>query len=138
MAKSARPVSFRGKWRIRWFDHEGKRQSAALESYAEAETELRRRQLEATDVRAGLRRRPSPTDHSFGELADYWEAHRAPLKRSQKDDESIIRAHLRPAFGNLRLRDISVQSIDAFKEGVGERLAAWADVSGIVFPASDA
>jgi integrase len=106
---------FRGKWRIRWFDHEGKRQSAVLESHAEAETELRRRQLEATDVRAGLRR-PSPADHTFDELADYWEAHRAPLKRSEKDDKSILRKHLRPALGKLRLRDISVQSIDAFKE----------------------
>jgi integrase len=115
VAKSARPVSFRGKWRIRWFDHDGKRQSAVLESYAEAETELRRRQLEATDVRAGLRR-PSPTDHSFNELADYWEKHRAPLKRTAKDDNSIIRAHLRPAFGALCLREISTQKLDTFKE----------------------
>ena len=66
-------------------------------------------------MRAGLRR-PSPADHTFDELADYWEKHRAPLKRSEKDDLSILRKHLRPAFGKLRLRDIAVQSIDAFKE----------------------
>ena len=85
MAKAARPVAFRGKWRIRWFDHEGARQSAVLESYADAERELRRHQVEADDVRAGLRR-PSPVEHTFAELADYWEEHRATEKRTEKDE----------------------------------------------------
>ncbi len=115
MAKAARPVAFRGKWRIRWFDHEGARQSAVLESYADAERELRRHQVEADDVRAGLRR-PSPVDHTFAELADYWEKHRATVKRSEKDDLSILRKHLRPAFGVLRLRDITTQALDEYKQ----------------------
>ncbi|MFZ5480454.1 MAG: tyrosine-type recombinase/integrase [Myxococcota bacterium] len=41
--------------------------------------------------------------HTFGELCDLWLRERAPLKRSEKDDQSAIRRHLRPAFGELRL-----------------------------------
>ena len=74
MAKSARPVSFRAKWRIRWFDHEGTRQvetdrrqrlgqpgcvailkltaSAVLETYAERRPNSGAGGVEATDVRA--------------------------------------------------------------------------------------
>jgi len=52
VAKSARPVSFRAKWRIRWFDHEGTRQSAVLETYAERRPNSGAGGVEATDVRA--------------------------------------------------------------------------------------
>jgi hypothetical protein len=69
MSKAARPTAFRGKWRIRWLDHQRNRQSAVFDGYAEAERELRKRQSEADEVRAG-RRRPSPSDHTFDELAD--------------------------------------------------------------------
>ena len=56
---------------------------------------------------------PRAPDRSFAELCDYWLAHRAPRKRSQKDDESIIRAHLRPAFGRLQLRALGIEQVDA-------------------------
>jgi hypothetical protein len=77
------PVAFRGKWRIRWFDNEGKRQSVVFDTYAEAERELRRQQVEADEVKAGTRR-PSPVDHTFGELADYWEKHRRPRSAAKR------------------------------------------------------
>ncbi len=116
MPKAARPVAFRGnKWRIRWIDAEGQRQSDVYESYNEAERQLRRRQVEADEVRRGLRRAPPP-EKTFGDLCDYWLAHRAIEKRSRKDDLSIIRLHLRPAFGALRLRDIGVEHFDRYKE----------------------
>lgn len=41
---SGRPVPFRDKWRIRWLDHDSKRQSALFDGYVEAERELRKRQ----------------------------------------------------------------------------------------------
>lgn len=110
----ARPTEFRGKWRIRWIDHEGKRQSDVFESYAEAERELQARQVGADEVRAG-RRLPSPAHHTFGELCDYWQKHRAQSKRSEKDDLSIIQKDLRPAFGGQRLRDVTVEAVDKFK-----------------------
>ena len=50
-------------------------------------------------------RNAPPPENTFGDLRDYWLDSRAPRKRSQKDDESIIRKHLRPAFGTMKLRD---------------------------------
>jgi integrase len=44
----------------------------------------------------------------------YWETHVLPTERSRKDDMSILRAHLRPAFGPLLLRQITTERADAF------------------------
>ena len=66
---------------------------------------FRQRQVEAEEVRRGIRNAP-PREKTFGDLCDYWLENRAPRKRSQKDDESIIRKHLRPAFGTMKLRGI--------------------------------
>ena len=109
----ARPIRQRDKWRIRWLDGAGIRQSAVFDDYREAQSELRKRQLEAEEVRRGLREAPAPP-RTFDELADYWIEHRASRKRSRKDDESIIRVHLRPAFGGLRLRQLGLSAVDEF------------------------
>jgi integrase len=109
----ARPVKFRGKWRIRWIDEFGKRQSDVFDDHKHAAAELRRHQHEVEEVRRGLRS-PTPPDKTFGDLCDYWLENRAPQKRSQHHDVSIIRAHLRPAFGVLRLLDLGIQHADRF------------------------
>lgn len=95
MPPSARPTTFRKKWRIRWLDHEGTRRSAVFETHEEAERELRKKKLETDEIRRGLRRAVKG-DRCFDDLADYWLKNRAPEKRSRADDESIIRRHLRP------------------------------------------
>lgn len=109
----AKPTKQRGKWRIRWIDENGNRQSAVFPDYKTALEEQRRREAESTEVRLGLRPK-RPVAHTFNELCDYWLEHRAPRKRSQKDDESIIRVHLRPAFSRLRLANIGVADVDTF------------------------
>jgi len=53
------------------------------------------------------------TSSSWG-IFDYWIEKRAPRKRNKKDDESIIRKHLRPAFGAMKLRNIGVQEVDGY------------------------
>lgn len=109
----------RGKLRIRWTDEDGKRRSAVFLKRKDAERELRLRQAEVAEIQAGLRDR-RPPDKSFSELCDYWLKHRAPAKKSTKDDESIIRRHLRPFFGELRLAEIRVADADAFKSARAE------------------
>ena len=51
MARSARPVRFRDKWRIRWLDHERRRCSALFETYGDADRALRVRQVEVDEVK---------------------------------------------------------------------------------------
>lgn len=112
----AKPIKHGKKFRIRWFDEKGERHSAVYDTRAEAVREQRAREHEVDEVRRGLRE-PAPADVTFGTLADYWVKHRASQKRSGKDDESIIRRHLRPAYGGLRLRDLGVQGVDTFVAG---------------------
>lgn len=114
MPRTARPVRLKDKWRIRWLDHVGVRRSAVYDNYRQADQELRRKQAEVEDVRRGLRAAPCQVDHKFGDALDYWVENRVPQKRSGGDDISIIRRHLRPVFGSVPLRDLSVQHVDAF------------------------
>jgi integrase len=107
------PIKHRGKWRIRWFDATGKRQSEVHDTFKQAAHALRVHEVETADIRAGLRP-PTPADRTFDQLCDYWLEHRATQKRSGEHDRSIIRAHLRPAFGALRIRDVTVEEGDRF------------------------
>ncbi len=109
----AKPVKHYGRWRIRWVDETGDRKSEVYDDYREAAHKLREHEVRVEEVRRGLRA-PTPVDHTFDELADYWVKVRVPLKRSGTDDESIIRCHLRPEFGRLLVREVSVQRADAY------------------------
>jgi integrase len=125
----AKPTKHGDKWRIRWLDEHGKRQSAVFDDYKRAQTELSRQQVEVEEIRRGVRN-AAPPEKTFGDLCDYWIENRAPRKRSQKDDESIIRKHLRPAFGTMRVRDVGVEDVDGYvnvkidEDGLSEKTVA--------------
>ncbi|MBX3034898.1 MAG: site-specific integrase [Bdellovibrionaceae bacterium] len=102
-----------GKWRARWTDHEGKRQSEVFDDKKDAELALMKHKLEVREIKRGLRA-PAARGKRFSEIADHWLQNRAPFKRSQKDDESIIRNHLRPHFGKMRLMDIKTPQVADF------------------------
>lgn len=109
----AKPTKHGDKWRIRWLDERGHRQSAVFDEYRTAQTELSRHLAEVEEIRKGLRT-ATPPEKTFGDLCDYWVERRAPRKRSGKDDESIIKKHLRPAFGTMKLRDLGIEDVDAY------------------------
>lgn len=113
MARSSKPTQYRGRWRIRWNDHDGKRRSETFDTFDEAESQLRRRKTEAEDVRRG-KRLPTPEVHKFQELADYWRTHRMPQKRSARDDESMLSRHLIPAFGDMPIIEIRQSVVDRY------------------------
>jgi hypothetical protein len=110
----AKPVKHRGRWRLRWTDEHGRRRSEVADDYREACFRLAEHQAQVEQVKRGLRS-PAPPDKNFNDLADYWIANRVPQKRSPKDHTSIIRCHLRPFFGAMRLRDIGVAEVDHFQ-----------------------
>jgi integrase len=109
----AKPVKHYGKWRIRWIDEAGIRQSEIYDDRNDAAYKLREHEHHVEEVRRGLRS-PTPPQRTVGEALDYWLAHRAAQKRSGHHDESIIRHHLRPTFGHLSLKNLDVEKIDAF------------------------
>jgi integrase len=113
MPKISKPIKHRTKWRIRWKDEHGERQSAVHDKHSTALAALRAEQARVEEVRRG--QRPAvPQPRSFAELCDYWLANRASQKRSGYHDESIIRCHLRPFFGGLQLAEVGVEKADAF------------------------
>ena len=113
----ARPQKFGDKWRIRWTTETGRRHSAVFSTHREADVALKLRQAEVERIKAGepIAR---PEDRTVGTVLDYWLEHRARYKRSQKDDESIIRCHLRPKLGGIKLATLSIIQIDAFRAGL--------------------
>jgi integrase len=58
---------------------------------------------------------PILPNKTFQDLCEYWLTHRAPQKRSERSDRSIIELHLRPFFGKRFLRDIGEPQIDDYK-----------------------
>jgi integrase len=107
----SKPRKHYGKWRIRWTDEKGARLSETHDTREDALFALGKHELEVKEIQRGLRS-PLPPDKSVGDLCDYWLKNRAPQKRSEKDDQSIIRRHLRPELGEVRLRDLSVAHVD--------------------------
>jgi integrase len=104
------------KWRIAWTDADNERRFATFRTKAEATAEQARLKAEAAAIRSGATERP-PDPHSFGELCDYWLVNRAARKRSEKDDRSIIEAHLRPCFGGVQLTRLDVRAVDSYCRG---------------------
>jgi hypothetical protein len=94
-------------------DADGKRRTSVHEEHTTARTELAKRESEVEEVRKGLRRKIDG-GHTFDDLATYWLTVRAIAKRSLSHDESIFRAHLTPAFGGVKLKDINTEMIDRF------------------------
>jgi integrase len=109
----AKPRKHGDNWRIRWLDEHGKRQSAVCDDYKRAQTELARHQIEVDEIRRGIRNAPPPPK-TFDDLCDYWLDKRAPRKRSKKDDQSIIRKHLRPYYGHMRVTAIGTEDGDDY------------------------
>lgn len=110
----AKPTPHYGAWRIRWIDENGTRQSAVHDDRREALFQLHQRQLEVDERRRGLR--PTPAEpKTFLDIAAYHEQHRAPQKRSFKDDLSILK-QLRAGFGTLGLSNAAewVPAIDRY------------------------
>ncbi len=109
----AKPTKHYGKWRVRWTDENGRRHSEIFERREDALFAQRKHEQEVAEIERGLRS-PLPPDKSVGDLCDYWLKHRAPRKRSAKDDESLVRRHIRPDLGTVRLRDFGLAHADAF------------------------
>jgi integrase len=102
-----------GKWRVRWKSHLGKRESKSFPSRPEALFFKKQKELELEEIKRGLVPAP-PCDKLFDELCNYWIEKRATLKRSGRDDESIIGKHLRPFFGRTKIKNISVADTDNY------------------------
>ncbi len=118
----AKPRKRGDKWEVRWFDDLGKRRSQSFTSYSAALRIQRRFEVEVEERKLGLRT-PTVDPHTFNELAEYQLRYKTPLKRSPKDDVSMIGRHLRPFFGSMPLVRIGVGEIARFVDIKREALS---------------
>ena len=102
-----------GLWQVRITDEYGARKKKSFPSYDDALFAANTEKSRVGEVKRGMRS-PTPPDRLFTDLSDYWRANRIPQKRSGKHDESILNAHLLPAFGETKLRDIDAAAVDKF------------------------
>ena len=83
-----KPTKHRGKWRIRWTVHGGRRQSEVHDCDQDAELALCRHQLEALEIKRG-ERSAMVRGKTVGVLCDYWLESRAtrftsPVSQSEE------------------------------------------------------
>jgi integrase len=121
----ATPFRIEGKsgWWIRFTDEFGKRRKKCFEAHEEAATALALEKARVIEVRRG-QRDPTPPTKRYEDVADYWAEFKVPQKRSGTDDLSIMRAHLRPFFGGMKLADIGVETVDRYlaeKKGLSKK-----------------
>lgn len=111
----ARPFRIEGKsgWWIRYTDELGKRRKKCYEAFAAAQGALDSEKARVAEVKRGLRD-PTPPTKLYSDLADYWTEFKVPQKRSGSDDLSIMKAHLRPFFGEMKLAEIGVAAVDRY------------------------
>jgi hypothetical protein len=112
--REAKPRRVGDRWQVRLTDEHGKRRKRLYDAYAEAVKAQAAEQARVAEVKDGLRD-PAPADRTLDQLADYWTKHQVPLKRSGQDDISILKRHLRPAFGTLKLKDIGRAEGDRYR-----------------------
>lgn len=116
------PSKHYGTWRARWRDERGKLRSQNCPDHRSAKELEQRKRTEVAEIRAGLRS-PAPPKKSFEDFCDAWVEKRTAVKRSAKDDLSIIRS-LRPTFGGLLVGEISSELSDGYR---AERTGKLAD-----------
>lgn len=107
----------RNKYRIRWKKADGTRGSLYFNTHSGAKRALTKLEAAAEEVRVGLRPPPTPY-RTFSELCDYWLEHRASRKKSDRHDKSIIRRHLRPTFGHLKVQEVTLEEVDRFRRRI--------------------
>lgn len=107
------PYSHYGKWRARWVDAKGKQHSKNFDDHRSAAAHENKMKAEVDEVRKGLRA-PTPVRRTCSQVFDEWLNTRAKSKRSGGDDFSIIKLHLRPAFGHCQLDKVGVEDAERF------------------------
>ena len=108
------PVRHGKKWRIRWLDEDGHRQSEVYAHKRDATFKEQEHHREVEEIVRGLRARPV-AGHSVAEACDYWLKNRNVFKRSKKDDPYYIRKYILPGLGSRRVRELTPAMVDEFK-----------------------
>jgi integrase len=115
--REGKPRRVKAGWRIRVSDEHGRRRKRTFPSHGEALKALTAEKARVGEVKDGTRA-PEPRDRNFEDLSSSWTVAKVPTKRSGHHDLSIIRCHLLPAFGSVKLRDLAREGVPPAAPGV--------------------
>jgi integrase len=99
-----------GRWRARWFDHQGKRRSATFASEAACRSAMARAHVERDDIQSGRARPRAST--TIAELVEPWLELRPPGRL--RDNRRHFEHHILPAMGSLKLGQVTPEVIVSF------------------------
>lgn len=116
MPREGSPQQRGKRYRIRYFDHDGKRCSETFKKKTGATARLREVQLQVRRIRSSLVAAPKPVV-SVADLCDRWLIHKGN-KKSLDDDRCIIRKHIRPRIGLYKLDELSSVRVDEMKHAL--------------------
>ena len=119
MAKVAKPRKHGDGWQINWKDGTGARRFKTHPTHRAAQAALARNNAEAQAVRRGDQE--LLPEKTWEDLETHFKIAKAG-KRSLKEDESRMRLHLRPAFGGLRLTEVTDVRVARFRAGLLQRV----------------
>jgi integrase len=108
-----KPIKQGNKWRIRWTDETGQRQSEVFTDIKDAEFALKKHTLLVEEIKRGFSVR-APKPKRFKEILEWWLEFKTPKKRRPADDISIIKNHLRPSFEKHFIHQINTDSVARF------------------------
>ncbi len=111
--KSSTIFPYRGKWRIQYFDHEGRIRTKTVESKQDAYKHLAI--LEQLVTSGALPRKPSEIPYFREWIGQWFESRRTEVRPvTLWGFESTIRLHLLPSLGGKRLNQISPRTLEHF------------------------
>lgn len=104
-----------GKWQVRFRDEHRKQRARNFKNQERAREFLR--QLDRGDVKQGA-------EMLFRDFADRWLRDFSRLEKSagsQVTDESLVRIHLKPTLGNVKLAQLTRARLEEFRRDLRER-----------------
>ena len=111
--KSSTIFPYRGKWRIQYFDQDGRIRTKTVESKQDAYKNLVI--LEQLVVSGTLPRKPSEIPYFKDWIRQWFESRKAEVRPvTLWGFESTIRLHLLPSLGGKRLNQISPRTLEHF------------------------
>jgi integrase len=111
--KSSTIFPYRGKWRIQYFDHEGRIRTKTVESKQDAYKHLTI--LEQLVTSGALPRKPTEIPYFKEWIGQWFESRRTEVRPvTLWGFESTIRLHLLPSLGGKRLNQISPRTLEHF------------------------
>ena len=108
---------YRNKWRVQWYER-GRRKSKLFPNKALAIKFEAKLTMEMVDP---VQKAADQGKITFAEYAEKWVRDYCRLEKAEtqwRGDESAIRHHLLPAFGHIKLKDLTKRDLEELKQGL--------------------